>query len=294
MSINAVSTMRSQRPKSATAKSYLANDTRYSHLHEAYVEPYLGPGCYDLSYSAPALGLLPLDHPTAGATPSLDPFRMSRSFLSPARPASPVYLKASDAPDTFYIDPTFRVSYTLIGAAVVGPVFLTLWALACVPRVYVALCRSCSCCAMCSLVLNSTHHVTPIVIFTQPASPKGIPWSEDTAHRPDIVDWRYASRYRDAKREVCLPPEAGEVAVDLDAASRPVEVSKRAALKNPHVSAFTTKEVRASEHARADAHTCAAHSRMQACTRTRTRTGSVVEYHMNLGQSLYRHVRVGD
>ncbi|GFR51376.1 hypothetical protein Agub_g13803 [Astrephomene gubernaculifera] len=107
-SINSCSTMRSGRSKSATARSLVANDTRYAHLDEPHAD-HVGPGAYDVSRAAPGVGQLPLDSHTSSAMPRCDPYRASAPFQGPERPGSAAWVRPQGmcGPDAFYISPEF-------------------------------------------------------------------------------------------------------------------------------------------------------------------------------------------
>ncbi|EFJ51592.1 hypothetical protein VOLCADRAFT_87767 [Volvox carteri f. nagariensis] len=194
-SINTCGTMRAGRPKSATARSLVANDTRYEHLKEPHND-HVGPGAYDIERAVPGVGPMALDSHTSSASPQRDPYRPSAPFKAPRRPGSAQWVLPW-GPDAVYISPDF---------------------------------------------VPSPDHA--------PA------WDTISDKRPDASQWRL-NHARVIAAVVAGAGTgggagAGAAAADApfssdlqtDVASRPLEVSLRAQLRNPHKAVFASKEPR--------------------------------------------------
>ena len=80
----------------------------------------------------------------------------------------------------------------------------------------------------------------------QPGSDNSPSWDANPADkRPGVEDWRYASRLKDARRDISPPRNAPPPSdTHVDSASRSVEVGHRARERNQAGVAFSSKEVR--------------------------------------------------
>ncbi|KXZ43744.1 hypothetical protein GPECTOR_81g192 [Gonium pectorale] len=193
-SLNACSAIRAGRPKSATARSLVANDTRYGHLAEPHLE-HVGPGAYAMERGSPGLGQLPLDSAVSSAMPARDPYRASSAFLTRERPGSADWVPAPGmcGPDAVYVSPEFV-----------------------------------------------------------PSPDRAVPWQLTTDKRTDAAEWRLGHARTMAAVAAGGGPGAGPDAPEApfssdlprDVASRPLDLSLRAALKNTTGVSFSTKEPR--------------------------------------------------
>eukprot|EP00798_Chlamydomonas_sp_ICE-L_P010473 gene10473-8436_t len=222
---------KSTRPRSATAKSYLSRDTRYTHLHEPYAEP-IGPGSYWVEGGRPDLGLLAPDSPMRGASPSKDPWRANAGFVSTDR--KPLWKPADGAHVAYYggasdmefkigevrkkasramkrearLDPSMpNVGYQDLGT---GPPVLA---------------RS----------PNHLDYATWLHGVTNRLAEFGRP-----SARSRVEDYRYATRHREISKEI--PDKDYETPTDRN--SRLTDIAANASTKAVNVVPFHSKETR--------------------------------------------------
>ncbi|GAX72661.1 hypothetical protein CEUSTIGMA_g117.t1 [Chlamydomonas eustigma] len=95
------------RPRTATSRSLLSNDTRHDLIQPPYPDESLGPGSYDIELGSPSVGPVRPDSPTRTNVPSRDPLRNNASFISPVRPEL-FKINAAAAHLTSYLNANFK------------------------------------------------------------------------------------------------------------------------------------------------------------------------------------------